>query len=526
MVEGLNALAELADWVLPGIGEGEILTGYTKPEDIARFYLERGARGVIIKLGARGAYFRTADDAGVVAAQPVAKVVDTVGAGDGFAVGVVSALLEGRPLPEAVARGNRIGALAIQVIGITYSLAYLDRANFGFASAAGINQDLGISKGLASLIGALFFLGYFFFQIPGAIYAERRSVKKLVFWSLILWGGCASLTGIVSNIPSLMVIRFLLGVVEAAVMPAMLIFISNWFTKRERSRANTFLILGNPVTVLWMSVVSGYLVHSFGWRHMFIAEGAPAIIRAVCWWFIVQDKPAEVSWLTQQQKDDLAETLRAEQAAIKPVRNYGEAFRSPAVIKLCAQYFCWSIGVYGFVLWLPSILKNGSTLGMVETGWLSALPYLAATIAMLAASWASDKLNRRKVFVWPCLLIGAAAFAASYAVGSTHFWISYALLVVAGAAMYAPYGPFFAIVPELLPKNVAGGAMALINSMGALGSFVGSYVVGYLNGATGSPAASYSFMSVALVAAVILTLAVKPQPPASAKLVANPLQGK
>jgi nitrate/nitrite transporter NarK len=105
--------------------------------------------------------------------------------------------------------------------------------------------------------------------------------------------------------------------------------------------------------------------------------------------------------------------------------------------------------------------------------------------------------------------------------GSTSFWGSYALLVIAGAAMYAPYGPFFAIVPELLPKNVAGGAMALINSMGALGSFVGSYVVGYLNGATGSPAASYVFMSAALVAAVILTLVVKPQPVAPAAKLAT-----
>ncbi len=83
-----------------------------------------------------------------------------------------------------------------------------------------------------------------------------------------------------------------------------------------------------------------------------------------------------------------------------------------------------------------------------KPAWLSALPYLAATIAMLAASWASDKLNARKAFVWPFLLIGAVAFAASYALGSTHFWMSYALLVIAGAAMYAPYGPFFAIVPE------------------------------------------------------------------------------
>ncbi|MCX4161958.1 MULTISPECIES: sugar kinase [Paraburkholderia] len=117
MVEGLNALALLADWVLPGIGEGEILTGYTSPDDIARFYLDRGARGVIVKLGPQGAYYRTAERTGTVAAQPVANVVDTVGAGDGFAVGVVSALLEGRALPDAVARGNRIGGLAIQVIG-------------------------------------------------------------------------------------------------------------------------------------------------------------------------------------------------------------------------------------------------------------------------------------------------------------------------------------------------------------------------------------------------------------------------
>ena len=170
------------------------------------------------------------------------------------------------------------------IVFITYSLAYLDRANFSFASAAGINDDLGITKGMSSLLGALFFLGYFFFQIPGAIYAERRSVKKLIFWCLILWGGCASLTGMVSNIPMLAAIRFILGVVEAAVMPAMLIYISNWFTKSERSRANTFLILGNPVTVLWMSVVSGYLIHAFGWREMYqLAAVSIAVITVIMW---------------------------------------------------------------------------------------------------------------------------------------------------------------------------------------------------------------------------------------------------
>ncbi|MDE1184186.1 sugar kinase [Paraburkholderia sp.] len=117
MVDALNALAALSDWVLPGIGEGEILTGHTQPEAIAAFYLARGAKGVVVKLGADGAYYQTADSSGMVSGERVQQVVDTVGAGDGFAVGVVSGLLEGRRLEDAVKRGNRIGALAIQVIG-------------------------------------------------------------------------------------------------------------------------------------------------------------------------------------------------------------------------------------------------------------------------------------------------------------------------------------------------------------------------------------------------------------------------
>jgi 2-dehydro-3-deoxygluconokinase len=118
MAESLNALAALADWVMPGVSEGLILTGYSKPEDIAQFYLDQGAKGVAVKLGAMGAYFRTAErDEGAVEAIPVKNVVDTVGAGDGFAVGVVSAMLEGRDVRFALSRGNRIGGLAIQVIG-------------------------------------------------------------------------------------------------------------------------------------------------------------------------------------------------------------------------------------------------------------------------------------------------------------------------------------------------------------------------------------------------------------------------
>lgn len=394
----------------------------------------------------------------------------------------------------------------IPIVFITYSLAYLDRANYSFGAAGGLAENLNITAATSSLLGALFFLGYFFFQIPGAHYAENKSAKKLIFWSLILWGLLATATGLISNVKILFVIRFSLGVVESAVMPAMLVFLSHWFTKAERSRANTFLILGNPATVLWMSIVSGYILESLGWRWMFILEGLPAVIWAFLWWKLVNDHPKDAKWLNKEEKAALNKALLEEQKELKPVKDYKEAFKSKTVILLSLQYALWSIGVYGFVMWLPTIINSAPNASIVTTGWLASIPYLLACILMLTVSYFSDKYQNRKLFVYPFLLIGAICFYGSYLIGTSNFWLSFILLSIAGGAMYAPYGPFFAIIPEILPRNVSGGAMALINSMGALGSFAGAYIVGYLNDLTGGFGASYNFMAISLLLSAILTI--------------------
>jgi sugar phosphate permease len=405
---------------------------------------------------------------------------------------------------EGILPTRRWGRL-IPIAFITYSLAYLDRANYGFGAAAGLAEDLNITPGISSLLGALFFLGYFCFQVPGGIYAEKHSAKWLIFWSLILWGVLAAATGMVHNVALLAAIRFLLGVAESVVMPAMLIFLSHWFTRQERSKANTFLFLGNPITVLWMSILSGYLVNAFGWRGMFIIEGVPAILWAFIWWAVYADRPKDAKWLSEDEKRAVESALAAEQQTIKPVKNYREAFRSPRVIALAFIHFFWNIGMYGFIMWLPSILKTASGMGIVATGWLSAAPYLLAVPLMLGASWFSDKYQQRKSIVVTFLGLGAVCFIASFTLGASHFWISYTLLVIAGGAMYTPYGPFFAAIPEMIPRNVVAGAMSFVVCFGALGSFVGAWIVGYLNGLTGSPAASYVFMGGSLVVAVLLT---------------------
>jgi len=407
--------------------------------------------------------------------------------------------------PGAASRFARVVPLAF----ITYSLAYLDRVNYGFGAAGGMAQTLGITENESALISASFFLGYFLFQIPGAAFAARRSAKLLIFWTLILWGVLSSLTGIVKTIPMLLLVRFLLGTVEGVVMPAMLVWLTRWFSKRERSRANTFLILGNPVTLLWASILSGYLIQIFSWQTMFVLEGLPSILWAFIWWKMADDRPAQSKWISPDEAEKIERLLESEQKNLAPANDYRAAFRDWRVWLMGLQLFCWSLGLYGFVLWLPKIVKEGSQQGIGTTGLLTSLPYVVGVLLMIGASYFSDRWQSRRLFVWPFLFTGALAFYGSYLIGAGNFWPAFICLVVAGGCIFAGYGPFFSILPEILPRHIAGEAMALVNSLGALGGFAGTYIVGWLNNATGGPVASFLFLSGSLAAAGSCMLIIK-----------------
>ncbi len=298
--------------------------------------------------------------------------------------------------------------LLMPAVFITYSLAYLDRANYGFGAAAGLAVTLNITGQQASLLSGLFFLGYLAFQIPGATFARKHSATRLVFFALISWGIFAALTGVIRQFWLLALDRFLLGVAESIILPSMLILLTRWFTREERSRANAILILGNPVTVLWMSAITGYLIEAYGWQKTFIIEGLPSVLWALAWFFLVKDSPHATHWMTPEAASHLETVLAKEQLAISRQalreRTATQTLLSFDVLLLSAQYFLWSLGMYGFVLWLPSIVKEGSALSMGRVGLLSALPYLAGIVFMLLVSQRSDKTQRRESLVWPFLL--------------------------------------------------------------------------------------------------------------------------
>lgn len=402
------------------------------------------------------------------------------------------------------------------VVFFTYSLAYLGRSNFGFGAAAGLAHSLNITESRAAFLGSVFFLGYFFFQVPAAAYARRRSAARLIFFALISWGVLSALTGVIRDYWLLVIDRTLLGVAESLIFPAMLILLTNWFTKTERSRANAILILGNPVTVTWMAAVTGYLIKAVGWQMTFILEGIPSILWAFVWIVVARDYPRQSTWLSKAASAQLDAALEAEQTVLPPQKNLASALRVPGVVLLCIQYFFWSFGVYGLVLWIPEMIRSGSSRGIETIGLLSAAPFLLAVVLMLIVSYFSDRVLNRKIFVWPFLLLSGIALFSSYTFSGANFWFSYVSLIVAGGCMYAPYGPFFAIIPEMLPKSVAGEVMALINTCGALGGFIGTWLVGWLQALTGNARAGFLTMSLSLLISAVIILCLRTSKPSTA----------
>jgi sugar phosphate permease len=397
-------------------------------------------------------------------------------------------------------------------IFVTYSLAYMDRANFGFGIAAGMGATLHIGGEESSLLTGLFFLGYFAFQIPGAILARKYSVRRVVFATLVAWGTFAALTGMVRAFWLLALDRFLLGVAESLIFPVMLHLLTRWFTRSERARANTLLMLGNPITVLWMSTITGYLMERLGWQRTFIVEGLPAVLWAFGWIAFVRDRPSEAKWLSAETALALEGRIAEELIHREPANGLRKILLRGDVLLLSAQYFCWSLGVYGFVLWLPTIVKQGAAVSMTNTGLLAAIPYLVAILLMLLAGHIADRTMRRRSIVWPFLLVAGVALFGSFLFAQRSFLLAFLCLVIAGGCMYAPYGPFFAIVPDRVPGNVTAEVLAMINSCGALGGFFGSYLVGLLQTVTGNAQAGYLLMSLALVVAAGLTLLVSETP--------------
>ncbi|WP_444633479.1 MFS transporter [Cupriavidus oxalaticus] len=397
---------------------------------------------------------------------------------------------------------------------VLYIIAFIDRSNIGFA-ALKMNGDLGISSTQFGIAAGLFTVGYFLFEVPSNLLMRRYGARKWIARILFTWGAVSACTGLVQNYTQLAIVRTVLGIAEAGFFPCVLLYLTYWFPERQRARVVALFMVALPIATLAAGPLSGLIldhIHWGGiasWRWLFILEGAPAVLLGFVALRLLIDNPRGAKWLTEEEKTWLIGVLEAEAHA--KVKQHGEIsfWKSLSGLRiwlLAFIYYAKSVAVYVLAFYSPQILKGlGQELSNTTVGLLNGLPYAVATVVMVWWARRSDRTGERRWHVAvPLLVAGIALVLMALASGS--LWISLALLTVVTAAIYAPYGPFWAMPSLFLTGSSAAVGLAAINSIANLGGFVGPVAFGALKDSTGSIYAGLAFVSMTLVVAAILVV--------------------
>jgi MFS family permease len=397
---------------------------------------------------------------------------------------------------------------------IIYVFGYMDRSSLGFAMAGGMNEAIGMTASVAGMAGGVFYFGYLLLQFPGGDIAEKASAKKFLTWSIVAFGVFAFATGLVTNIWQLIVLRFLLGVAEGGVMPAVLVILSHWFPIEERARANAIFIMNNAIASVITGPLAGWLITVYGWRYVFFVEGTITIFLIFIWWPLIDDSPEKAKWLSAAERMYLVKKLKEERENAKntgrgPV-NYRELLGNIDLWKLVIIYFCVQVAVIAYVLWLPTMIKSLMNTGMTTVGFLSAVPYIATIGGLYVFAARSDRSGNRRVNTALPIFCFAICFFMSTQTKDM-IWVSYAFLVGVGFFQQAHNGVFWSIPPMLFPREVAGGARGLINGCGNLGGFFGPSMVGWFITMFHSPDIGIYVLSDFLLVACIVTLTLPAQ---------------
>lgn len=398
----------------------------------------------------------------------------------------------------------------ITPILIACIMSFMDRVNISFAMPGGMDSALGITSSMAGLAAGIFFIGYLFLQVPGGSIAVHGSGRKFIACSLIAWAIISVLTGMVTNQYQLLFLRFALGVSEGGMLPVVLTMVSNWFPDAERGRANAYVLMFAPLGGMITAPLSGFILDALNWRWLFIIEGLLSVVVMLFWWFTISDRPEEAKWLSARERDYLVTELNREREALRLLAKVQaaplkEVFRNKSIIKLIIINFFYQTGIYGYTLWLPTILKNLTGGDMSSVGMLAVIPFVGTMMGILVMSIFSDKTGKRRLFI-VLPLVGFAACLAASVTFKSNVMASYGFLVGAGFFLQAATSAFWTIPGKVTTPEVAGRARGVINGLGNLGGFCGPYLVGVLVSLYGQNLAIYALVASLLIAALVTML--------------------
>jgi len=408
--------------------------------------------------------------------------------------------------------GAKVRRRLVPFLFLLYIFAYLDRINVGFASLQ-MNEALGFSAAVYGFGAGIFFLSYTAFEIPSNIILARVGARRWIARIMITWGLASAAMMFVRDASSFYTLRFVLGAAEAGFFPGIIYYLTRWVPSRERARTvASFMtavvtagIVGGPISGALLSMDG--LAGLAGWQWMFLLEGIPATILGIVVLRVLVETPTDAPWLTAEEKAALMGRLE-EEGRTASGRAHGvlDALRHPWVWVLALVYFVVPVALYAFGFFLPQILQAAFAGTPFQIGLLSAIPYLAGAAGMIVTSRYSDRSGERRRYVAAGAAVAGAAFIATAFVQG--LGPSIVLLSIAMLGLSTMFGPFWTLATSFVHGAGAAAGIALINSIGNVGGFVGPYGIGYLRDATSGFSSGLIAIGIVVIAGGALVLAV------------------
>lgn len=434
--------------------------------------------------------------------------------------------MENPALTEAEQRAvlSKVTWRLVPLLFFCYIIAYIDRINVSIAKDH-LLQPLGVDPatfGRVYGLGAgLFFLGYFLFEVPSNLMLQKVGARTWIARIMITWGLVSMGFMFLNGKSSFYFLRFLLGAAEAGFFPGIVLYFTYWFPAKERGKTLALFALGGVVAGAIGHPISGALLlmdgilEMAGWKWLFFIEAIPAVVMGLVVFFVLPNGPADARWLTSSEKGWLLTKIADEsrESAVTKERRFREIFTSGRVWLLCLLYFLVNVAGYGYELWLPSIVKTISGQNQTVVSVLNAIPYVVAGFAMVLVARNSDRTGERRCHVSVSAFFAAVGFACAALLSNP--WLAMAGMCLALAGQKSTLGPFWALATTFLSGTAAAGGIALINSVGNLGGYVGPQLVGWVKDKTKSELPALYLLGGALLFLSIVALFLPSNKPAA-----------
>jgi sugar phosphate permease len=410
-------------------------------------------------------------------------------------------------LASALAKARR---RLVPFLFLLYIVAYLDRINVGFA-ALQMNAALGLTATTYGLGAGVFFLSYVLFEIPSNVMLARIGARLWIARIMISWGVVSSAMMFVSGARAFFALRFLLGMAEAGFFPGIVFYLTRWFPPQDRARTIAVFMTATLVAGVVGGPISGALLTLngagglAGWQWLFLVEGVPAVVLGFIVLRALVESPQDATWLSREERSAL--TMRLARGAPGGDKPIASVLRERRTWLLAAVYFTIPVTLYGIGFWLPQMLKSASSAGDLVVGLLSAIPYAVGAVGMVAVGRHSDRSGERRWHVLgPALVAAVGLVLAPLGHGAVWSIVTLSLAMLGLASMF---GPFWALATSRMRGAGAAAGIALINSVGNTGGFVGPYLLGSVSDATHGFAAGLLAMAAMLSVGGALVLRVQ-----------------